>query len=186
MPGREAFKRSSGIRPGERKIELTLLIAAHPLVHVNASLNSLATLLLLVGLYLIKRGRVDAHKRVMLTAFAVSIAFLICYVWYHILVGHVEFTHPGLVSYVYRAILFTHIVLAMTVPFLATWQIYLGFRAVGCCQKGDSVEDRVVAAAYRDRHCRWARVTFPIWLYVSVTGVVVYVMLYHLWPPIPQ
>ena len=50
----------------------------------------------------------------------------------------------------------------------------------------DSVEDRAVTAAYRDKHCRWARVTFPIWLYVSVTGVVVYVMLYHLWPPIPQ
>src|SRR3954452_16169156 len=104
MPGREAFKRSSGIRPGERKIELTLLIAAHPLVHVNASLNSLATVLLLVGLYLIKRGRVEAHKRAMLSAFAVSIAFLACYVWYHIHVGRVEFTHSGPVRYVYYAI----------------------------------------------------------------------------------
>lgn len=167
---------------------MTLFLAAHPLVHVNASLNSLATVLLLVGLYLIKRGRVVAHKRAMLTAFAVSIAFLGCYVWYHfVLVGHVEFTHPGLVHYVYDFILLSHIVLAMTVPFLATWQIYLGFRAMGCCSpKGDSVEDRTVAAAYLGKHRRWARVTFPIWLYVSVTGVVVYVMLYHLWPPVSQ
>ncbi len=167
---------------------MTLLLAAHPLVHVNASLNSVATVLLLMGLYLIKRGRVEAHKRAMLTAFAVSIAFLACYLWYHfVLVGSVKFTHPGPVRYVYYAILLSHVVLAITVPFLATWQIYLGFRALGCCSPtGDSVEDRAVAAAYRDKHCRWARVTFPIWLYVSVTGVVVYVMLYHLWPPIPQ
>ena len=165
-----------------------LLAAAHPLVHVNASLNSLATVLLLVGMYLIKRGRVEAHKRAMLAAFAVSIAFLGCYLWYHfVLVGRVKFTYPGPVWYIYHVILFSHIVLAMTVPFLATWQIYLGFKALGCCvPKGDQVEDRAIATAYLDKHRRWARVTFPIWLYVSVTGVVVYVMLYHLWPPIQQ
>lgn len=164
-----------------------LLAAAHPLVHLNASLNSLATVLLLAGLYLIKRGRVEAHKRAMLSAFAVSIAFLVCYVWYHLHVGRVEFTHPGPVRYVYYAILLSHVLLAITVPFLATWQIYLGFRALGCCAPaGDQAGDRAKAAAYRDKHCRWARVTFPIWLYVSVTGVVVYVMLYHLWPPIPK
>jgi uncharacterized membrane protein YozB (DUF420 family) len=145
-----------------------------------------ATVLLLVGLYLIKRGRVEAHKRTMIAAFAVSIAFLVCYLWYHFLVGRVDFAHPGPIRYLYYVILLSHVLLAITVPFLATWQIYLGFRAVGCCQKSDSAEDRAVAVAYRDRHCRWARVTFPIWLYVSVTGVVVYVMLYHLWPPITQ
>jgi uncharacterized membrane protein YozB (DUF420 family) len=168
-------------------LTLLLLAAAHPIVHVNASLNALATVLLLAGLYLIKRGRVEAHKRAMLTAFAVSIAFLVCYVWYHIQVGRVEFTHPGPIRYIYYAILLSHVLLAITVPFLATWQTYLGFKALGCCApKGDPAEDRAIAAAYRDKHCRWARVTFPIWLYVSVTGVVVYVMLYHLWPPIPQ
>ena len=164
---------------------MTLLLAAHPLVHVNASLNSLATVLLIVGLYLIKRGRVDAHKWAMLSAFAVSIAFLGCYLWYHFQVGRVDFTHPGPVRYVYYAILLSHVLLAVTVPFLATWQIYLGFKAVGCCApKGDPAENRATTAAYLDKHRRWARVTFPIWLYVSVTGVVVYVMLYHLWPPI--
>jgi putative membrane protein len=164
---------------------LTFLLAAHSIVHVNASLNSLATVLLLIGLYLIKRGRVEAHKRTMLTAFAVSVVFLGCYVWYHVQVGRVEFTHSGAVRYVYYAILLSHILLAVTVPFLATWQIYLGFRALGCCSPpGHEAEARVISAAYREKHRRWARITFPIWLYVSVTGVVVYAMLYHLWPPV--
>jgi putative membrane protein len=164
---------------------LTLLLAAHPIVHVNASLNSLATVLLLVGLYLIKRGRVEAHKRTMLTAFAVSVAFLACYVWYHLQVGRVEFTHPGPVRYVYYAILLSHVLLAVTVPFLAVRQIYLGFRALGCCSpEVHQAEQLSVAAAYREKHRRLARVTFPVWLYVSVTGVAVYVMLYHLWPPV--
>jgi uncharacterized membrane protein YozB (DUF420 family) len=149
----------------------------------------LATVLLLTGLYLIKRGRVEAHKRTMLAAFAVSIVFLVCYVLYHFVFAsvHVKFTHPGPVKYLYYVILFSHIVLAITVPFLATWQMYLGFRALGCCgQSGNQVEDRATAALYREKHVRWARFTFPVWLYVSVTGVVVYVMLYHLWPPIQQ
>jgi uncharacterized membrane protein YozB (DUF420 family) len=164
---------------------LTLLLAAHPLVHVNASLNSMATALLLVGLFLIKRGRVEAHKRTMLSAFAVSTAFLVCYVWYHLQVGSVRFTHPGAVRFIYYAILASHVLLAITVPFLATRQIYLGFRALGCCPTGvHQAEQLAAAAVYREKHIRLARVTFPIWLYVSVTGVVVYVMLYHLWSPV--
>src|SRR5262249_42462513 len=137
--------------------------------------------------YFVKRGRIEAHKLTMLTAFAVSIAFLACYVWYHVQVGRVEFTHPGPVRYVYYAVLLAHLLLAITVPFLATRQICLGFRALGCCaSQADPAQERAVAATYRDKHCRLARITFPIWLYVSVTGVVVYVMLYHLWPPAAQ
>jgi uncharacterized membrane protein YozB (DUF420 family) len=163
---------------------LTILLAAHPIVHVHASLNALATVLLLVGLYYIKRGRVEAHKRTMLSAFLVSIAFLVCYVWYHMHVGSVKFTHPGVARYVYLAILVSHVSLAITVPFLAVCQIYLGYRALGCCAtQVHQAEQLVAAAAYREKHIRLARITFPIWLYVSVTGVVVYVMLYHLWPP---
>lgn len=166
---------------------ILLAFAAHPLVHVNALLNSSATVLLLAGLFFIKRGRIEAHKRTMLAAFAVSIVFLVCYLAYHWLAGHVKFTHPGPVKYLYSAILLSHILLAVTVPFLASWQIYLGFKAMGCCgSTGNQVEDRATAALYREKHIRWARVTFPIWLYVSVTGVVVYLMLYHLWPPGPQ
>lgn len=147
-----------------------LFAAAHPLVHLNATLNAVAAVLLVVGLAMIKRGRVTAHKRTMLTAFAVSVVFLGCYLWYHYQVGSVKFTHPGVVRYLYLVILLTHIVLAAAVPVLAIWTIYLGLRA-------QTLPD------YRARHRRLARWTYPIWLYVSVTGVVVYVMLYHLWPP---
>ncbi len=149
-------------------------VAGNPLVHVNAALNAAAVVLLVVGLVMVKRGRVTAHKRVMLSALGVSAAFLVCYLWYHYHVGSVRFTHPGAVRYVYLTILASHTVLAAAVPVLAVWTIHLGLRAVS--SRGD-------VAAYRQRHRRLARWTFPIWLYVSVTGVVVYVMLYHLWPP---
>jgi uncharacterized membrane protein YozB (DUF420 family) len=160
-----------------------LLAAAHPLVHVNATLNALATVLLVVGYLLIKRGRVMAHKRVMLSAFAVSTVFLLCYLWYHYRVGRVEFTHPGIIKVIYLMILASHIVLAATVPVLAIWTIYLGLRATGSFGRGDVAETGQDLAVYRAKHRRVARWTYPIWLYVSVTGVVVYVMLYHLWPP---
>src|SRR5262245_51255974 len=141
----------------------SLLLAVHPIVHVNATLNAIATVLLAVGFYLIKRGRVEAHKRTMLTAFAVSALFLACYLYYHYHVGSVKFTHPGGVRYAYYAILLSHVLLAFTVPFLAIGQIYLGFRALGCCPSGlhDS-EQLVEAASYRDKHIRLARWTFPI------------------------
>ena len=160
------------------------ILAAHPIVHVNATLNTIATVLMVVGFWLIKRGRVEAHKRTMLTAFVVSAAFLACYIWYHIQVRHVKFTHTGPIAYAYYSILASHVVLAVTVPFLAIRQIYLGFRALGCCPPtGHQAEQLRTAAEYRMKHVRLARWTYPIWLYVSVTGVIVYVMLYHLWPP---
>lgn len=166
---------------------MTLLLAAHPLVHVNASLNALATVLLIVGLIFIKRGRVDAHKQTMLAAFGVSAIFLACYLWYHFQVGSVRFTHAGTVRYVYLAILASHVLLAITVPFLTIRQMYLGFRTVGCCSGEMTEPERLATSAlYREKHIRLAKWVFPIWLYVSVTGVVVYVMLYHLWPPAAQ
>jgi putative membrane protein len=132
---------------------------------VNASLNATAGVLLVVGLLLIKARREVAHKFVMLAAFAVSMVFLACYLYYHFHVGSVKFTGPQPIRTVYYVILLTHVVLAATVPFLAGWTIYLGF------------------ADRRASHRRWANRTFPIWLYVSVTGVVIYLMLYHLYPP---
>lgn len=165
------------------QFELVMLLAAHPIVHVNAALNSLATVLLVVGLWLIKKNRVAAHGRTMLLAFAVSALFLACYLYYHYLVGSVKFTYPGNVRYVYYGVLASHVILAFFVPFLAIRQIYLGLRAVGWWPGGGLEGDQLVAAAaYREKHCRLARWTYPIWLYVSVTGVVVYVMLYHLFP----
>lgn len=159
-----------------------ILFAAHPIVHGNAALNALAAMLLLMGWRLAKRGRIKTHTRVMLAAFAVSTAFLACYVWYHWHEGSVRFEHEGAVRHLYLAILATHVLLAIAVPPLAIWQIFLGFQATKQCPEPDGQSSQR-AAAYRRRHIHLARWTFPIWLYVSATGVVVYVMLYHLWPP---
>ncbi len=137
------------------------------LAHVNASLNSLAAVLLVSGYVLIKRGRERAHKWTMLACFGVSVLFLGSYLTRIVCEGSQRFPpYPSdLVRYSYYALLASHVVLAAAVPFLAVITIYLGLR------------DRRVA------HRRWARWTFPIWLYVSITGVLVYVMLYQLYPP---
>jgi protein SCO1/2/putative membrane protein len=135
---------------------------------VNASLNGLATVLLLAGYVLIKLRRPAAHIRTMLTAFSVSIVFLGCYLVYHAYAGSVKFTGTGPTRLVYFAILVSHIILAAVVPVLASITIYRGWAA----QRGRGTWDR---------HKRIARITFPIWVYVSVTGVIIYVMLYH-WP----
>jgi uncharacterized membrane protein YozB (DUF420 family) len=147
------------------RILLTAAFTVSDLPVVNASLNALATVLLITGYVLIRRGREQAHKRVMLSAFGVSALFLLCYLAYHYTAGHVEFEGPSPVREFYLGLLLTHILLAVTVPFLAIATIYLGLK------------DR------RAAHRRLARWTFPIWLYVSITGVVIYVMLYHLYPP---
>ena len=129
---------------------------------LNATLNATATVLLIVGYRLIRAGRREAHQKTMLAAFAVSVLFLISYVVYHAQVGSVPFQKRGLVRTVYFLILITHVVLAALVPFLAgvtLWRAWKGQFA---------------------RHRRVARWTFPIWLYVSVTGVIVYLMLYQL------
>ncbi|MDP6445221.1 MAG: DUF420 domain-containing protein [Pirellulaceae bacterium] len=138
----------------------------HLLPHVNATLNGLAAALLIVGYLLIKSGRREAHKNTMLASFAVSVLFLICYLIYHALAGSKSFPAdaPSSARYFYFFVLITHIVLAGAVPFLAIWTIVLGLRERW------------------ERHGRVARWTYPIWLYVSITGVVVYLMLYQLFP----
>ena len=136
------------------------------LPHVNATLNGIAAILLIVGYLLIKRGNVTAHKRTMLSCFAVSAIFLVSYVTYHIGIGgsrKFPTSAPQVVRTIYLSILATHAFLAIFVPFLAMITIYLGLK------------DR------RASHRKWARWTFPIWLYVSITGVVVYWMLYQLY-----
>ncbi len=144
-----------------------MLFAVHPLATTNAILNAVATVLLLVGWLLIKQKREIAHRNVMLAAFGASVLFLISYCAYHFGVlgaKPMHFQGYGAAKVVYLTILFSHIVLAATVPFLAGWTVYLG------------LADR------RFRHRRLAQWTFPIWLYVSITGVVIYWMLYHLYP----
>lgn len=137
--------------------------------HLNASLNGLSGILLVIGYLLIRRGRVAAHRNVMLASFTVSILFLISYLTYHFGFKDGVSTpfpkYPPLwVRYGYLGILLSHTILAALVPFLALRTIYLG------------LQDR------RSEHRRWARVTWPIWLYVSLTGVIVYLLLYHLYP----
>ncbi|MGV3607756.1 MAG: DUF420 domain-containing protein [Planctomycetaceae bacterium] len=141
------------------------------LPHINASLNGLATILLIVGWVLIKQRKETAHKQVMLACFGVSALFLACYLVYHFNIEggskrFPDYPPPG-IRYLYLSILLTHVLLAIAVPFLAITTIYWGL------------------TNQRAKH-RWlARWTFPIWLYVSVTGVIVYVMLYQLFPPRP-
>jgi protein SCO1/2/putative membrane protein len=138
------------------------VISLRTLPAVNATLNGSAAVLLLWGRYLISRRKVDLHRKVMLTAFGVSIAFLICYLVYHAQVGSVPFQKHGPIRIVYFSILITHTLLAATVPVLAILTLRRALRREF------------------ERHRRLARWTFPIWLYVSVTGVIVYLMLYQL------
>jgi putative membrane protein len=160
---------------------LMLALVGHPLVHLNATLNALATLLLLLGLWQIKRGRELSHGRAMLAALFVSAMFLTSYLTYHLALQlTVKFTHPGAVKTIYLAILASHIVLAISVPFLAIAATVYGVRAVGWGRSAALPPEE--KARNRAKHLKVVRWAFPIWLYVSVTGVVVYLMLYHLWP----
>jgi len=138
------------------------MISVRDLPAVNAILNATCGVLLVWGYLLIRRRRKQAHKRVMITAFVTSCAFLTCYLIYHWHVGSVHFPHTGLLRTVYLSILTTHTMLAATVPVLAIITLNRGL------------------SARFDKHRAIARWTLPIWLYVSVTGVVVYLMLYKL------
>lgn len=136
-------------------------MTVHDLPAVNAGLNFVSFLLLCAGYALIRARRIDQHRRVMLAAFATSTLFLISYLVYHYQVGSVPFTRQGFVRPVYFTILITHVVLAATVPPLALMTLTRGLRG------------------HYARHRAIARWTFPIWIYVSVTGVLVYVLLYQ-------
>ncbi len=129
---------------------------------VNAVLNATSSVLLVTGYTLIRQGKKEAHRKAMLAAFAASVLFLICYLIYHSQVGSVRFTKTGPIRTVYLTILATHTVLAAAVPVLAIITL-----------------KRALAARF-DRHRGIARWTLPVWLYVSVTGVIVYLMLYQM------
>jgi len=131
----------------------------HDLPTLNAVLNGTAAILLAIGFWLIRKGKRDAHHRVMIAAFCTSIAFLISYLIYHAQIGSKHYTGP--VPAVYYTILISHTLLAVTVPVLAIITLR---RAL----KGQFARHRKIA--------KW---TWPIWMYVSVTGVIVYLMLYQ-------
>ena len=130
---------------------------------LNASLNALCTVLLVVAYVHIRSGRIEQHRKTMLAAFATSVLFLISYVTYHAQVGSKPFPGTGLLRTVYFAILIPHVILAAAVVPLALLTLRRGLRR-------DDARHRAIA--------RW---TLPIWLFVSVTGVIVYLMLY--WSP---
>jgi putative membrane protein len=138
---------------------------ASALPAVNAFLNGTSAVLLAAGYLFIRRKRVTAHKFCMGTAFGVSCLFLASYLFHHYQVGSVPFSGQGWIRPAYFALLISHIILAAFIVPLALITIY---RALG---------------EQFDRHKRIARWTLPIWLYVSVTGVIVYIMLYRLYPP---
>ena len=129
---------------------------------VNATLNAISGLFLLAGFVLIRRRRIHAHRNAMLGAFASSTVFLISYLVYHAQVGSRPFTGQGAIRYVYFAILISHVILATAILPMAIVTLSRGLRG------------------RYDDHKRIAKRTFPIWMYVSVTGVIVYVMLYRM------
>lgn len=138
------------------------MLSLYDLPALNAFLNSGSFALLLSGFFFIKRGKIAAHKRCMIAAFTVSVLFLISYLVYHYQAGSVRFTKEGWIRPVYFTILISHTLLAMAVPPLAAVTL---FRAL---------KERFA------RHKQIARWTLPVWMYVSVTGVVIYWMLYQL------
>jgi uncharacterized membrane protein YozB (DUF420 family) len=139
------------------------MMDASVLPAVNASLNGLATVLLLTGYVFIKKGDRARHKAVMLAAGVASALFLASYVVYHLSAGSVKFQGQGVARAIYFAILISHVFLAAAIAVLAPITFWRAF-------KNDF-----------ERHKKLARITFPLWLYVSITGVVIYVMLYQLY-----
>ena len=129
---------------------------------LNAALNSIAAVLIAAGFYFIRRKRIHAHKVCMLAALGTSALFLASYLTYHYHVGSVRFTKEGWLRTVYFPLLVSHVFLAAIVLPMILRTAYLALRG------------------RFDRHVRLARWTFPTWMYVSITGVVVYMMLYHL------
>ena len=134
------------------------------LPHVNAILNSTSAILLVVGYRFIRQGRINAHRNCQIAAVATSALFLISYLTYHFYHGATRFTGLGIVRPVYFMVLLTHTILAVVIVPMIFLTLY--------------------RAARRDfiRHRRIARWTLPMWLYVSVTGVIVYLMLYQIYP----
>jgi uncharacterized membrane protein YozB (DUF420 family) len=130
---------------------------------LEAILNGTSAVLLLVGRGFIKRGRIAAHRAVMIAALVSSSLFLVCYLYYHAHVGSVHFQGQGWSRPVYFSILISHTILAAAIVPMVIITL-----------------NRALRARF-DRHRAIARWTFPVWLYVSVTGVVIYVMLYHIY-----
>ena len=141
-------------------------MTVHDIPTLNATLNGIATVLITIGYLLIRRGRIAEHRKVMTAAMAVSALFLVGYITHKILIRgvHTPFGGEGIIRTVYYTMLISHIILAISIAYLVPHTFFLAIRG------------------HIDRHQAWARWTFPIWWYVSVTGVLVYFFLYQWWP----
>lgn len=131
---------------------------------INACLNMLSSVFLILGWITVKKNKVEAHKKLMITAFATSALFLACYLYYHFTAGHFKFTGEGTIRTVYFIILVPHILLAMVMVPMILRTFYLAFKDE------------------REKHRKIAKVTLPIWLYVSLTGVILYLYIYVWFP----
>jgi uncharacterized membrane protein YozB (DUF420 family) len=141
-------------------------MSVHDIPALNATLNGIATILISTGFVLVKLRRLETHRKVMTAAMVVSAIFLVGYVTHKILVRgvHTPFGGEGPIRTVYYTMLLTHVVLAMAIAYLVPRTFFFAIQG------------------NFERHRAWARWTFPIWLYVSVTGVLVYFFLYQWWP----
>jgi putative membrane protein len=141
------------------KLELELPFNVHLFAQINAAINTAVSFLLLVGLLAVKRGRYALHKKVMMTSMVLSFVFLVSYICHHLLSDSTVFGGEGTIRYVYYFILITHIILAAIIlPFI----LFTSYRAL---------------VAEWSAHKKLARITWPIWFYVSVTGVIVYLLI---------
>ncbi|MEY4738978.1 MAG: hypothetical protein RIS13_1374 [Bacteroidota bacterium] len=141
------------------KLELELPFNVHLFAQINAAINTAVSFLLLVGLLAVKRGRYALHKKVMMTSMVLSFLFLVSYICHHLLSDSTVFGGEGTIRYVYYFILITHIILAAIIlPFI----LFTSYRAL---------------VAEWTAHKKLARITWPIWFYVSVTGVIVYLLI---------
>jgi putative membrane protein len=141
------------------KLEIDLPFNVHVFAKVNAVINSMVSFLLLVGLLAVKRGNYQLHKKVMMTSMILSFLFLVSYICHHLLSDSTSYGGDGISRLFYFGILISHIILAAVIlPFI----LYTSYRAM---------------VAEWPAHRKLARITWPIWFYVSVTGVIVYLMI---------
>jgi len=141
------------------------MTTATVLPHVNAFLNAASTVLLLIGFYYIRSGKRDVHRAIMIAALSVSALFLVCYLIYHFTAPIFVFPGTGWTVPAYYALLISHVILATVVTPMVAVTAWRAFRGTF------------------ERHRAIARWTIGMWLYVTVTGVVIYVILYHVYPP---
>lgn len=141
------------------KVEVDLGFDVHVFAKINAVLNSMVSVLLLAGLFAIRQGRLILHRNIMMTAMGLSVLFLVSYICHHLFAGDTKFGGTGIIRPIYFLILITHIFLAAIIlPFI----LFTAYRAM---------------VGEFPAHKKLAKITWPVWFYVAVTGVVVYLMI---------